>query len=131
PLLREHLQRGRVRDPGGDALDDDVLAGGPAGGAERSGGDGDLLVGLEVAHLLLALAGHEGEGAVVPHPAERYGVGPAVGPPPDHPVELRVGEPALDVVPAGCGGARVAVAGVDVSGDHARTDPGLSPTSSV
>ena len=55
-------------------------------GAERAGGDRDVLVGLEVAHLLLLLAGAEREGAVVPDAAEGYGVGSAVCTDGDQPV---------------------------------------------
>ncbi len=97
PLLGQRLQQRLVVDPLGDALDRDVLAAAPAVGAERAGGDDHVRVVLEVAHLLLGVAGAEVEGAVAPHAAQRYGVRPAVAAHRDDPVELGVGEPPVDV----------------------------------
>jgi hypothetical protein len=58
-----------------------------------------VLVAVEVALLLLLWAGTERERAVVPDAQKWYGVRAAVRADSDDPVELRVSEEALDVIP--------------------------------
>jgi hypothetical protein len=55
----------------------------------------------------------------VPDADEWYGVRTPVRADRDDPVELRVGEEPLDVIPWWCGGQRIAIPWVDLSGGHA------------
>ena len=74
PGVRQGMQGSGVRDPVGDTLDDDVLAGAPAPRTRAAGRNRDVRVALEVAVLLLVGAGAEEEGAVAPDADERNGV---------------------------------------------------------